>query len=223
MGIESPEPIINDRALALNFTNEGGVGSIRFLKNVMGLWLVQECRRTWEEAGRGYSFGELAAMAQTAEPLVSVVDPDDETFLKPCDMPQMIREFCKRTNQPGPADDAAVIRTALDSLALKYRWVIEGIESITGRNVDRIHIVGGGTQNRLLSQLTADLAEEGDRRTGRGDGHQATPGAGHGLRTDGSVAQGREVVRASFEVETYQPRPQAKAGEAFGKLKTLIE
>ncbi len=163
-------------------------------------------------------------MAGKAEPLAVVIDPDDDTFIKPCDMPRMIREFCERANQSVPADDAAVVRTALDSLALKYRWVIEGIESITGHGIRRIHIVGGGTQNKLLSQLAADL-------TGRPviAGPVEATAIGNVLVQAmacgqiASVAEAREIVRTSCDVQAYQPQAQPKADEAFSRLKSMIE
>ena len=131
MGIETPEPLIDERSLRFNFTNEGGVGgTIRFLKNIMGLWLVQECRRQWEREGNTYSYDTLTRLAAEAPPFVSVIDPDDASFLAPGDMPAAIRAFCARTGQPEPQSVGATVRCALESLALKYRWVLERLEEI---------------------------------------------------------------------------------------------
>jgi rhamnulokinase len=126
MGAELPGPLINEQALQYNFTNEGGVGgTIRFLKNIMGLWLVQECRRVWERAGRAYGYDELIRLAETAPPFVSLVDPDDAAFILPPNMPQALADYCRRTGQPEPCGPGALVRCALESLALRYRWVLE--------------------------------------------------------------------------------------------------
>jgi rhamnulokinase len=126
------------------------------LKNIMGLWLVQESRRTWNRRGEQLSYDDLTQMAEQAAPLRSIVEPDYGEFLKPGDMPGRLRAFCRETDQPVPESKGAVVRCALESLALKYRWTLERIEEILGRRLEPIHIVGGGSQNRLLNQFTAD-------------------------------------------------------------------
>lgn len=157
MGLEVQEAALSPRALELNVTNEGGVdGTYRLLKNIMGLWLVQECRRAFERAGRNYEYGALAQMASEAEPLRSIVDPDDGRFLRPDDMTAAIAEFCQETGQPVPETDGQFVRCALESLALKYRMVLGWLEELAGSEVEVVHIVGGGCQNALLNQLTAD-------------------------------------------------------------------
>src|SRR5207253_3499776 len=157
MGAEIPAPLVSDQVLKYNFTNEGGVGgTIRFLKNIMGLWLVQECRRVWERAGKSYSYEELMRLAESAPPFVSLVDPDHASFILPASMPQAIADFCKRTAQPAPREPGAVIRCALESLALRYRWVLERLDELLGQRLEVIHVVGGGSQNELLCQFTAD-------------------------------------------------------------------
>ncbi len=219
MGIESPEPLVDERSLRYNFTNEGGVGgTIRFLKNIMGLWLVQECRRTWERQGRAYSYDELARAATDAPAFVSLLDPDDESFLAPGDMPAAIRAFCARTGQPQPDGVGATVRCCLESLALKYRWVLEKLEEIRGRRLETIHIVGGGSQNRLLDQLAADA-------TGRpvvtgpveatAIGNVLMQAIGRGYL--GSLDDAREVVRRSFDVETFEPKPGAGWDDAYAR------
>src|SRR5262245_10334305 len=151
MGVETTQPITDERALEFNFTNEGGVGgSIRLLKDVMGLWLVQECRRAWEREGKSYSYEELMRLASEAAPFVSLVNPDDESFILPAHMPQALADYCRKTDQPPPAQPGAVVRCALESLALKYRWVLERLEILLGRRLDVVHVVGGGCQNTLL-------------------------------------------------------------------------
>ena len=149
--------MINDAVQAYNFTNEGGVGgTIRFLKNIMGLWLVQECRRAWERAGQPFGYDELTRLAEAAPPFVSVIDPDEPGFILPPSMPAAVADYCRRTGQPVAAEPGAVVRCCLESLALRYRWVLERLEELLGRRLDVIHIVGGGCQNTLLCQLTAD-------------------------------------------------------------------
>ncbi len=143
--------------LKYNFTNEGGVvGTTRLLKNIMGLWLVQECRRTWPRAGREISYEELAALAEAARPFAALVDPDDESFLSPGDMPARLAAYCTKTGQTPPQDEGAFARCALESSGLKYRWTIERLERILGTTIRTIHVVGGGTRNALLCQFTAD-------------------------------------------------------------------
>ena len=157
VGLEVPQPVVNEAALAVNASNEGGVyGTFRLLKNVMGLWLLQQCRTTWESAGRTYSYPELVALAESAEPLRSFVDPDDDRFLPPGDHPAHIQDFCAHSGQPLPENDAAIARCVFESLALAYRDVLFELRSLTGREIDVIHVVGGGSRNRLLNQLTAD-------------------------------------------------------------------
>jgi rhamnulokinase len=215
MGAELPAPLIGPKALAYNFTNEGGVsGTIRFLKNIMGLWLVQECRRAWERAGQSYSYDDLARMAAAAPAFVSIVNPDDSSFILPPSMPAALAEFCTRTGQPVPTEPGAVVRCALESLALRYRWVLERLEELLGRRLDTVHVVGGGCQNTLLCQLTADAC---NRPVVAGPVEATAIGnvlvQALGLRVIGSLAEAREVVRRSFEVRTYQPeQPQRWEG-----------
>src|SRR5207248_2538662 len=151
MGAELSTPLINDKAREYNFTNEGGIGgTIRFLKNIMGLWLIQECRRAWERAGQSYTYEELARLAAAVPPFVSLVDPDDSSFLLPPNMPAALAHYCRRTGQPAPAGPGAVVRCALESLAMRYQWVLERLEELLGQRLEVIHIVGGGSQNELL-------------------------------------------------------------------------
>jgi rhamnulokinase len=211
MGAELPAPLINDKVQQYNFTNEGGVGgTIRFLKNIMGLWLVQECRRAWERAGQTYSYADLTQLAAAAPPFVSLVDPDDPSFILPPSMPAALAEFCRRTGQPTPTEPGAVVRCALESLALRYRWVLDRLEELLGRRLDVIHVVGGGCQNTLLCQFTADAC---NRPVQAGPVEATAIGnvlvQALGLRLLGSLADGREVVRQSFEVVTYQPQDPA--------------
>ena len=207
MGIEVPEPVISDDSLAYNFTNEGGVeGTIRLLKNIVGLWLVQECRRTWAAQGEKLSYDDLSLLAEKAPGLRYLVDPDHHTFLRPGDMPIRIREYCAGTGQQVPQARGEIIRCALDSLALRYRWTLEKLDLMRGIRHSTIHIVGGGCQNHLLCQLAADS-------TGRDviAGPIEATATGNILmqaiaRGDiSSVSEARAVVRQSFDLVHYAP------------------
>lgn len=207
MGAELSEPLINDRSLEYDFTNEGGVaGTFRFLKNITGLWLVQECRRAWRWEGDELSYGELAQMAALADPLQSLVDPDDADFLKPGDMPARVRAFCRKTGQPVPESKGALVRCVLESLAFKYRWVLERLEEVLGRRLEPIHIIGGGAQNQLLNQFAADAT---GRRVITGPIEATAAGnvivQAMALGRIGTLEEGRRVVRKSFDVATYEP------------------
>ncbi|MFD0366417.1 rhamnulokinase family protein [Streptomyces sp. NPDC127114] len=156
-GLELPVPVLTEEARAANFTNERGVdGTIRFLRNTMGLWLWEECRRTWAAQGRPAAHEELLAEAGRAEPFVSFVDTDAPEFLPPGDMPDRIRAYCRRTGQPVPEDRGAVLRCVLESLALAHRRTLREAAALAGRDIGRIHLVGGAARNGLLCRLTAD-------------------------------------------------------------------
>jgi len=211
VGVELEQPILSERARTLNFTNEGGVaGTIRFLKNVGGLWLLQECQRQWQRAGQQYNWPELMALAEGAPPLQSLVDPDAPDFLSPNDMPSAIREYCRRTSQAEPESVGALVRCCLESLALKYRWVVESLEELTGHRLNTIRIVGGGSQNTLLCQLTADAC---GRRVVAGPveatalGNILVQAVALGMLPD--IAAGRAAVARWFEQITYEPRVSA--------------
>jgi rhamnulokinase len=157
LGVEVQQAHVSPRVLELNLTNEGGVdGTYRLLKNIMGLWLVQQCKRSFEAHGKKFDYGELMQLAANERPLVSLVNPNDQRFLNPPDMPRAIQDFCRETGQPVPESEGALVRCALESLALIYRVVIRGLEEVTGTPIEVIHIIGGGSQNDLLNQFTAD-------------------------------------------------------------------
>lgn len=223
MGVETAEPVLTDKCLGWNFTNEGGVGgTVRLLKNITGLWLVQECRRVWSAAGDQQTWETLAAAAAQARPLQSLIDPDAAEFQVPGDMPAAIRAFCRSTGQPEPVDHGAVIRCCLESLALRYRYVHGALEDLTGGPINTIHIVGGGTQNKFLSQAAADAS---GRRVVAGPVEATVLGnvivqaitAG----TIGSIAEGRDVVRRSFPVDEFQPRNTADWDAALTRFEAL--
>jgi rhamnulokinase len=224
MGLELPSPIINEKCMEYNFTNEGGVGgTTRFLKNIMGLWLVQECRRVWERAGKIHSYEELARLAEAAPVGMSLVNPDDSSFMLPANMPAALAEYCKRSGQPVPTEPGAVIRCALESLALRYRWVLERLEELAGQKLAVIHVVGGGCQNELLCQLTADAC---DRPVLAGPveataiGNVLVQAVGLGMLS--SLAEARDVVRQSFEVRTYEPRNPERWHEPYSRFLGLL-
>ncbi|MDB6112905.1 MAG: carbohydrate kinase [Pedosphaera sp.] len=157
LGVEVKEALLSPRALELNMTNEGGVDStFRLLKNIMGLWLVQQCKRAFETRGHSWDYAELVLVAAEAPALRSLVNPNDERFLNPPDMPAAIQNYCRETGQPVPETEGALVRCALESLALKYQAVIGSLEELTGQKIEVIHVVGGGSQNNLLNQFTAD-------------------------------------------------------------------
>jgi rhamnulokinase len=220
VGVEWPEPVISEQSLAYNFTNEGGVsGTFRFSRNVMGLWLVQECRRTWASHGVNLSYAELTQMADQAEPFQSVIDPDQAEFFKPGDMPARIRDFCQRTGQMIPENKAAVSRCVLESLALKYRWVLERIEEMLDQRLETIHIIGGGAQNRLLNQFTANAT---GRQVVAGPVEATAIGnllvQAIALGSIPSLPQGRLLVRASFPPVVFEPTVQAGWDLAYQRL-----
>jgi rhamnulokinase len=224
LGTEISAPIVNDATLEANFTNEGGVGgTIRFLKNLCGLWLVQESRRHWARDGEPDSYDRLTEMAAAAPAFRSIVNVDDPTFAAPGDMPSRIQAYCRASGQPVPATPGAIVRTVLDSLALKYRQVLLALDRLTGRDLDAVHIVGGGSRNRLLCQLAADA-------TGRVvlAGPVEATAMGNALMQAvaldrvGSLAELRDVVTASVEVTRYEPRSDLAMEEAYGRLEELV-
>jgi rhamnulokinase len=224
LGVELKHPVINAETLKYNFTNEGGVaGTTRLLKNIMGLWLVQECRRTWARAGREFSYEELLARAHVAPAFAALVDPDDAAFLAPGDMPARLAAFCSRTGQAPPGDEGALVRCCLESLALKYRWGIDRLETILGTKIHTIHTVGGGTKNTLLCQFTADAC---GRPVHAGPveataiGNILMQAVGRGRL--GSIADLRGVVARSFPVTVYEPRDTAAWSDAAGRFAALV-
>jgi sugar (pentulose or hexulose) kinase len=225
MGLELPEPLINDRVAHYNFTNEGGVGnSIRFLKNIAGLWLVQECRRAWLRQGHEYSYAELTEHAAGETGGKSFIEPDAKDFVAPDSMPEAIAAYCQRTGQTVPEGVGATVRCCLESLALKYRWTLERLEELQGNKIDVLHIVGGGTQNKLLSRLTADCLQR-PVITGpveaTATGNILTQAMARGELSN--LADIRAVVRRSFPMETFEPKSSSKAAwdAAYEKFLTL--
>jgi len=207
VGTEIDRPILSAEALRLNFTNEGGVeGTTRLLKNVMGLWMLHECRRAWAAHGQSHEDIELVEMAARETPFTSLVDPDHESFLRPADMPAAIDAFCKRTDQPSPRTHGAYMRAILESLAFKYRLVIGHLEKLTNRPIEQIRVIGGGSKNRLLNQFTADATGK-PVHAGPAEATAIGNVAMQILATGGasSLREVRAIVDRSFPAEVFSP------------------
>jgi len=205
MGVEWPHPVIDERCYNLNFTNEAGVeGRVRLLKNIAGMWLLQECRRAWAAEGERFGYEELVRMAEEAGPARAIIDPD--YFLQPGDMPARIAAWCREHGFDAPRTKGEFCRTILESLAHRYRDVLEGLESLIGRSIGVIHIVGGGSRNHLLNHLVATI-------TGRTviAGPVEATAAGNllvqaiGAGEVANLNEAREIVRRSFEIREFNP------------------
>jgi rhamnulokinase len=224
MGMEVKEPVINERTLRFNVTNEGGVfGTIRLLKNIAGLWLVQESRRRWQRDGQDFSWDELAKLAEESAPFGSLVDPDAPDFLNPSDMPEAIRSFCRRTEQKEPATPGEVVRCCLESLALKYRSVLQTFAQLTGSPIDSVRVVGGGCRNRLLCRFTAEACGR-PVITGPVEatalGNLMVQAIALGELSD--LESGRKAIAGSVKQEYFQPTANQDWDEAYGRFKALV-
>jgi len=208
MGVEVPKAIVNDKTFQYEFTNEGGVeNTIRLLKNIMGLWLVQECKRQWEREGANLSYDQLTAMAQEAKPFAAHIEVDRSEFLAPGDMPKRINDYLVETGQKIIVDKGQMIRAILEALAFKYRTVLERIEDVTGRKIDCLHIVGGGMKNELLNQFAADATGKKviagpAEATAIGNILMQAKATGQ-IKT---LTEARKLVRNSFELKEYEPQ-----------------
>jgi rhamnulokinase len=224
MGIETKKPIINDLALKLNFTNEGGVeGTFRFLKNIAGLWLLQKCCDTWA-TGKQESYDNLMGMAREVKPFPFIIDPDWEGFLNPAHMPETIRHYCVKTSQAVPRSHGEFVRGICESLALKYRLVLDELRQISSDPIDKIHIIGGGAKNRLLCQFTANATElpvyaGPAEATAIGNIMMQAMSCGW----IPSLENLREIVRCSFDVVLYEPAQTEDWREALGLLRTILQ
>ena len=207
VGLEVPEPVISDVSLAANLTNEGGVaGTIRLLRNVVGLWLVQESRRALWPDREAPTYEKLAGLAETAPAFTAFIDPDDERFLRPGDLPARVREFCAETGQPVPADTGTLMRVLLESLALRYAAAIEQLAAASGHPIDAVHVVGGGSNHRLLNRLTAGatgLPVRAGPVEATAIGNLTVQAIAAGELA--SVAEARELVARSFPITTFDP------------------
>jgi rhamnulokinase len=221
IGLEVPAPILSDAALAANFTNEGGVaGTIRLLRNVVGLWVVQESRRAMWPGDDAPSYEKITAMAEQAPAFTAFIDPDDEGFLRPGDLPARVRAFCSETGQPVPDDPGTLFRVLFESLALRFAAAADELATVAGRRIDAIHIVGGGVKNELLTRLTAGAT---GRMVHAGPieataiGNIAVQAIAAGELAD--IAQARALIRRSFPVKSYEPAGDWDEARArFGQL-----
>ena len=223
LGTELPRPIVEQRALAWNFTNEGGIGgTYRLLKNITGLWLVEGCRRSWERDGRWPGYAAMAAATLEAPPFRSLIDPDDARFINPGDMPAAIAAFCRESDQPVPETPGSVMRCVLESLALTYRFVLDRTEQLSGRRFPGLHVVGGGTRNATLMQFTANAI---GRPVWSGPAEATAIGNLLAqLMADGrigGVAEGRQLVRDSFSIAVYEPAAGSLWHDAFHRYTAL--
>lgn len=225
LGTEVTTPVVSDEALAWNFTNEGGLfGTYRLLKNIMGLWLVESCRRAWTTGGEAPSFERMRAELLAAPAFGSLIDPDALEFLNPVSMPAAIQSWCGKNGQPCPADRGAILRTIHESLALKFRYVLERTERLSGRRFGGMHLVGGGANNAVLCQFTANAI---GRPVWAGPVEATTIGNLIAqLMAAGAIsglAEARALVRASFPVVTYEPEETAAWNDAYGRFEVLVE
>lgn len=224
MGTEIDEPIVTPASEAYNFTNEGGVGGkIRFLRNIMGLWLEQESRRQWIREGEKISFDALSDMAVASKPLQCLINPDDPVFTAPGNMPARIVDYCRRTGQHVPENKGEIIRCIFDSLALRYRWTVEKLDELKGHRTPFINIVGGGTKEGPLCQFAADAC---NRPVYAGPveataiGNIAAQCIAAGEIHD--LAQARQVVRNSFEIQCYEPKNPDIWDEGYERFVGLL-
>jgi rhamnulokinase len=224
MGAEIERPLVNGRTFALNFTNEGGVGNrLNLLKNLTGLWLLQESLRCWQREGHDYTWDELLSLGEKAEPFRSFIHPDSPEFLNPSHMVDAIRNFCRRTGQPEPSDVGAVVRCCLENLALNYRRVLDELEMLTGRRVKTIRIVGGGSRNHLLSQFTADACRRPVvagpvESTALGNVLLQAVATGH----LSDISSGREAIATSVHPRAFEPGASDRWEEAYGRFTAVL-
>jgi rhamnulokinase len=223
LGIESPEPLVSEKSLEMNFTNEGGAeGTTRFLKNIMGMWLIQECKRIWDQE-KEMDWQEIVELSNAAEPFKCLVNPDDPMFLNPGDMPEAIKSFCKKTGQPVPETKGEIARCIYDSLALKYKYTLGQIETVTGKKIEKLHIIGGGANNEMLNRFTANaigipVVAGPTEATAIGNIMMQAKALGmvH------SVQEIRDVIRNSFDVKTFEPHSDPGWEKAFGAFCKML-
>jgi len=225
LGTELDAPVLTNEALRLNFTNEGGVcGTTRLLKNVMGLWMLQCCRQSWSALGQTYDYRELMELAGRERSFQHLVDPDDESFLRPDDVLKVIDQFCTKTHQPRPTTPGAYVRAILESLAFKYRIVLGNLEAVSGRKIKQIRVIGGGSKNRLLNQFTAEATGR-PVLAGPAEATALGNAAIQILATGGasSLAEVRAIVDRSFPTEIFEPTEPGKWDERAVRFQQYSE
>ncbi|MGB9894975.1 MAG: rhamnulokinase [Thermoproteota archaeon] len=224
VGVEVSKPIINKKSLDYNFTNEGGVfGKFRFLRNVQGMWLIQECRRVWASRGKNFSYDELTQLASRSRKFISFIDPDNQRFLAPKNMVEEILSYLEDTNQEKPKNEGELVRIILESLAFKYRLVIERIEELTGNKIKQINIIGGGSRNWLLNQLTADFTGV---KVVAGPVEATSIGnilmQAYAMGLVNSHKELRSIVKSSFEPKEFEPKHEDLVEEAYNRFCSVV-
>lgn len=223
-GTELDKPIVNETSMNINITNEGGFdGSTGFLKNIIGLWLIQESRRQWKREGKEYSYADLEKLALAAEPFKCFIDPDAPEFVPHGNIPERVREFCRKTGQYVPETVGEIMRCIYESLAMKYRLTFEKLRECTERDYPVIHVIGGGTKDGLLCQMTANSCD----RTVKAGPIEATVmgNVAVQLMSDGSVkniGQARKIVAKSSELKTFEPKDTDKWAGAYEDFLKII-
>ncbi|MEM2940420.1 MAG: rhamnulokinase family protein [Thermoproteota archaeon] len=225
IGVETDNPVINRKSLEYNFTNEGGVfGKFRLLQNVQGMWLLQECRRIWASQGMGFSYEELMELARRSRPFVAMINPDDPRFIAPFNMVEEIMHYLEETKQDKPKNEGELTRVILESLAFKYRFVIERLEDLTGLRISQINVVGGGSRNRLLNQLAADITglkvvAGPAEATSIGNVLMQAVAIGF-VKTHKEV---RSIVERSFELEEFEPSFETGINDFYTRFVELVK
>jgi rhamnulokinase len=224
MGIEVKNPIITEESCRMNFTNEGGVdGTIRFLKNITGMWLLEQCRKEWETSGIKYTYPEIVALSDSATPFRSLIDPDDSSFANPESMTKAIACFCASTKQKAPDTHAGFIRCIFDSLALKYKYVLGCLQQVAPFKIEKLHVIGGGSQNKLLNQFTANaialpVVAGPSEATAIGNVMMQAKGLG----VAGSLHEMRAIIKNSVTPDVYLPQDTSIWEEANKKFQPLL-
>jgi rhamnulokinase len=222
LGIESKEPIVSEKSMDMNFTNEGGVeGTTRFLKNIMGMWLIQECKRIWDKE-EVLDWPEIVQLSEKAEPFKCFINPDNQVFLNPGNMPKAIQDYCIETQQTVPESKGEIARCIYDSLALKYKFTIKQIELLTNKKIEKLHIIGGGANNKMMNQLTADaigipVFAGPTEATATGNVMMQAKALG----AVKSLNEIREIIKKSFDVIEYQSSPKLDWETAYTTFKQL--
>lgn len=225
MGIELKEPVITKESFDLNFTNEGGVdGTIRFLKNITGMWLLERCRKEWEAEGKQYMYPEIVVLSDSVDGFQSLIDPDDPLFANPESMTKAIADYCEQQGQRVPHTHAEYIRCIFDSLALKYRYVLGRLQSIAPFNIEKLHVIGGGSQNKLLNQLTANsigipVVAGPSEATAIGNLMVQAKGVG----AVSSLSEMREIIRKSVTPTVFEPQDKELWDEAYSRFEKLLK
>jgi len=224
MGVVIDKPIINDYTLRWNYTNEGCVGGkYRLIKNIMGMWIFNECKRAWDRRGEVYSYGELDKLAEQSASFMAFIDPDNDLFYSPGDMPEKVQQFCKQTGQAVPQTKGEIVRCIFESLALKYRWSFEKLEEILGYSLDVLHIVGGGIKNRMVNQFTANVLKKPVicgpvEATAIGNLMVQAMALGE-VKNQEEI---RQVVKNSFPTEDYMPKDTDAWDEAYERFLKIL-